>query len=99
MRKAQFSAVASLTFFALVGGCLVLAQGGFTTSSKRGHWSIFVPAPQAYVMAAIMFTLSVLGMLWLLQQVQASRLTCLVAVAWYSSATYALTKALAIYLQ
>ena len=62
MRKTQFVAVLFLAFFALVGGCLILAQDGFTTSSKRGHWSIFVPAPQAYVMAGIMFTLSVLGL-------------------------------------
>ena len=99
MRRAQFAAVFSLAFFSLVGGCLVIAQDGFTTSSKRGHWSIFVPAPQAYVMAAIMFTLSVLCVLWLLQQAQASRLAYLFAAAGYVGASFALTNALANYLQ
>ena len=99
MRKAQFAAVLSLAFFALLGGCLILAQDGFTTSSKRGHWSIFVPAPQAYLMAAIMFTLSGLGVLWLLQQAQASRPVYLIAAVGYGGLVFALTKALASYLQ
>lgn len=98
MRKAQFAAVLFLAFFALVGGCLILAQDGFTTSSKRGHWSVFVPAPQAYVMAAIMFALSILGIIWLLQQVRASHSTCLISVAGYGCAVFVLTKTLATYL-
>jgi hypothetical protein len=97
MRKAQFAAVFALTFFALMGGCFVLAQDGFTTTSKRGNWSIFVPAPQAYVMAAIMFTLSLLGAVWLLQQSKTSRSVWLIATAGYACAAFAMTKALAIY--
>lgn len=61
MRKAQFAAVFSLAFFALAGGCLILAEGGFTTSSKRGHWSVFVPAPKACVMVDIMFRAVIVG--------------------------------------
>jgi hypothetical protein len=99
MRKAQFAAVLSLAFFALLGACLILSQDGFATSSKRGDWSIFVPAPQAYVMAGIMFTLSVLGLLWLLQQLRASRSICLLSIAGYGIAAFGLTKALATYLR
>ena len=95
MRKAQFAAVLSLAFFALMGGCLILAQDGFTTSSKRGLWPIFVPAPQAYVMAALMFTLSFLGLLWLLQQIRASRTIYLLSIAGYGAAVVVLTKFLA----
>lgn len=68
MPKALFASIAALATLGLLGGCLVLAQDGFTTSSKRGGWEIFVPAPQAYVMAAIMFALSAIAVLWLLQQ-------------------------------
>lgn len=99
MREAQFAAVLSLAFFALVGGCLVLAQDGFTTSSKRGYWSIFVPAPQAYLMAAFMFTLSILGVLRVLQQVQAPRQVCLATAASYAGAVLLSTRVLATYLQ
>ncbi|WP_409475653.1 hypothetical protein [Stenotrophomonas sp. Y-13] len=93
MRKAQFAAVFSLAFFALAGGCLILAGHGFTTSSKRGHWSVFVPAPQAYVMAAIMFVLSLLGGVWLLQQARAPHRVWMLAAAGYAGTAFLLTRA------
>lgn len=99
MRKAQMIAVFSLGLFALVGACLILAQDGFTTSSKHGHWSIFVPTPQAYVMAAMMFALSMLAALWLLQQVQASRLGYALSMVAYGGTVFLMTHALAQYLQ
>lgn len=98
MRKAQFAAVFLLAFFALVGGCLILAQDGFTTSGKHGQGAMLVPAPQAYLMAAIMFALSVLALIGLLQQMQASRLLYLIAAMGYGSAIYVITKAWASYL-
>lgn len=99
MRKAQFAAILCLAFFAFVGGCLIIALDGFTTSGKHGHWSIFVPAPQAYVMAAIMFSLSALGVAWALQQAQAARRTCVAAAIAYGCATYAMTQAMTSYFQ
>ena len=99
MRKASFAAVFSLALLGLVGGCLILSQDGFTTSSKRGHWSIFVPAPEAYVMSAIMFAMSCLAALWLLQQVRAKPSTYLLSIFGYCGAAILLTKSLATYIQ
>lgn len=73
LRRGQFASVCALGLCGLVGGCLILSQQGFTTSGKRGGWSIFVPAPQAYVMAAIMFALSALALLWVLRERRARR--------------------------
>ena len=95
MRKAQFATVFSLALLGLVGGCLILSQGGFTSSGKRGDWSIFVPAPQAYVMAAIMFAQSILATLWLLQQVRATPSTWVLTVTGYCGAAFVLTRYIA----
>lgn len=99
MRNAQFAAVFSLALLGLVGGCLIFSQDGFTTSGKRGEWSIFVPTPQAYVMAAIMFALSILAILWLLQQVRAKPSTYILTFGGYCGAALMLTKILATYIQ
>lgn len=45
-------------------------------------------------MAAIMFTLSVIGAVWLLQQSKASRSAFLIAAASYGFVAFAMTKAL-----
>ena len=66
--KALIASVTALAALAMIGGCLVLAGDGFTASGKRGQHVIFVPLPQAYIMAAILFALSVVAVLWLLQQ-------------------------------
>jgi len=95
MRLAQFLSVCALGLLGLIGGCLVLSQDGFTTSSKRGHWQIFVPAPQAYVMAAIMFALSVVASIWLLQQARAKTSTYVYYIVVYVAAAIGLTRVLA----
>ena len=99
MRKAQVASVFSLALLSLVGGCLILSQGGFTTSSKRGHWSIFVPVPEAYVMAAIMFALSILANLWLLREARARPITYAFAISGYCGAAFLLTAYFAAYIQ
>lgn len=99
VRHAQLAAVLSLAALGLVGGCLILAQGGFTTASKRALSPIFVPAPQAYVMAAIMFAMSVVAALWVCQQVRARRTVCLAALMGYGVAIVVLTKVLAAYVR
>ena len=91
MRKAQIASVLSLGLLGLLGGCLILAQGGFTSSGKRGGWSVFIPPPQVYVMAAIMFALSLLAVLCLLKEVQAKRATVVYAFIAYCGAAAALT--------
>ena len=79
MRAAQVASVVFLFALGLLGGCLVVAGHGFTTSGKRGQWQIFVPPPQAYVMAAIMFALSAIALLWLLRQAKARASTVAIA--------------------
>jgi hypothetical protein len=89
MRLALFVSICALGFLGTLGGCLILALDGFTTSSKRGHWSIFVPTSQAYVMAVIMFLLSVLALLWIMQQTHASKVGYLFgAVCYVGTATW-----------
>lgn len=68
MRIAQWLSVLVLGALGFLGGCLVLARSGFTSSNKRAGWQVFVPAPQAYVMAAILFALAALALLWLIRQ-------------------------------
>ncbi len=68
MRNGLIASVAALAALGLLGGCLILAGGGFTSSNKRANWEVFVPAPQAWFMAGIMFALSGIAVLWLLQQ-------------------------------
>lgn len=92
MRVAQFLSVFSLAFFALAGGCLILAQEGFTTSSKRGHWSVFVPLPEAWLMAAIMFALSFLGLVWLLREARIARSGWLLGLAAWLAAAWVLVR-------
>jgi hypothetical protein len=65
-------AIAAIVLLGMVGGCLILAQSGFATSPKRGGPSVFVPAPQAYLLAAILYAMSAIGLLALLRAWQAS---------------------------
>jgi cation transport ATPase len=68
MRNALMASVASLAALGMLAGCLVLAGSGFTTSNKRANWEVFVSGPPAYLMAAIMFALSAIAVLWILRQ-------------------------------
>lgn len=94
MRKALITSVASLAVLGMIGGCLILAGDGFTTSSKRSRWQVFVPAPEAYLMAAIMFTLSSIAVLWLLQQTRMPAWVRLSCVAIYLCVAFAITHVL-----
>ena len=61
-------AIIALVVLGLVGGCLIIAYSGFATLPKtRGVQSVFVPLPAAYLMAAVMYGQSVIGMLVLLR--------------------------------
>ncbi len=94
MHKAIITSVSALCVLGMLGGCLIAAGSGFTTSSKRGGWHIFVPAPQAYIMAAIMFALSGLALLWLLQQIKVRAWGYVISAAAYIGVAVVLTQAL-----
>ncbi len=66
-------AIAAVVLLGITGGSLILAQSGFTTAPKRGGPSVFVPAPQAYLLAAILYAMSAIGLLALLRTWQAAR--------------------------
>ncbi|MFC7433415.1 hypothetical protein ACFQNJ_02700 [Hydrogenophaga bisanensis] len=59
--------IAALCLLGLLGGSLVVAYAGFETSPRRGGTPTFVPAPQAYVMAVVMYLMSCLALLALLR--------------------------------
>jgi hypothetical protein len=99
MHKALIASVTALAGLGLVGGCLIVAGSGFTTSYKRAHWQVFVPVPQAYIMAAIMFALSGIAVLWLLQQAKARSSGLVVCAAAYVGVAVVLTRLLSHALQ
>ena len=79
-------AIIALVVLGLVGGCLIIAYSGFATLPKtRSVHSVFVPLPEAYLMAAAMYGQSVIGMLVLLRDQKTSNigifLSCLGYVA------------------
>ena len=79
----------------LVGGSLIVAHSGFATSPRRGGPSTFVPVPEAYVLAATMYAMSFFGMLALLRNRQASRVTMAIASALYLAAAALLANVIA----
>ena len=60
-------AVAALIVLGMLGGSLVVSHSGFGTSPKHGGPSTFVPAPQAYLLAVLMYAMSAVGLLALLR--------------------------------
>lgn len=87
-------AIAAIVVLGLVGGSLIVGYAGFATSPKRGGSSTFVPVPEAYFLAAIMYGMSFIGMLALLRARQVSRLVLVVAVVVYVAVAAALPGAL-----
>lgn len=73
-------AVASIVVLGLLGGSLIVAHAGFGTSPHRGGPSTFVPAPQAYLLAVIMYGMSAVGLMALLQNRKTSRMTTAIAL-------------------
>lgn len=63
---AQLS-IGALAVLGFVGSTLVVAHSGFETSPRRGGPSTFVPLPEAYIMAGIMYLMSCVAMLALLR--------------------------------
>lgn len=89
-RGAQ-TAILSLVILGLIGGCLIIAYSGFATAPKtRGVDSIFVPLPQAYLMAAAMYGQSVIGLLVLLRDRKTSYTGTLLSCLAYVAAAFTL---------
>lgn len=75
--------IAALFLLGLLGGTLIVAYSGYETSPRRGGASVFVPAPEAYFMAAAMYSMSCLAVLVLLRERTKSWPVSLAAVLGY----------------
>ncbi len=80
--------IAALFILGLLGGTLIVAYSGFETSPRRGGTPVFVPAPQAYIIAAAMYVMSCLAMLALLRNRTKSLFWAVIAVAGYGLLAY-----------
>ncbi len=85
-RGAQF-AIAVLVALGTIGGSMIIALGGFNTSSKRIASVIFVSGIPAYFLATIMFSLAVVGMVALLRAWSVSVLKMILVLILYASLT------------
>ena len=92
-RPAQLS-IAALVVLGLIGSALIVAHAGFETSPRRGGPSTLVPAPQAYVLAAVLYLMSFLALLALLRDRQASRPAIAVAVCAHAATAASLVAVL-----
>lgn len=86
--------IAALFILGLIGGTLIVAYSGFETSPRRGGTPVFVPAPQAYVIAAAMYAMSCLAMLALLRSKTTSLLWAGFAVAGYAVLAWVFVRAI-----
>ena len=84
--------IAALFILGLVGGTLIVAYSGFETSPRRGGTPVFVPAPEAYIIAAAMYAMACLAMLALLRSKTTSLLWAGVAVAGYAVLAWLLVR-------
>ena len=76
--------IAALVLLGMIGGSLIVAHGGYETSPRRGGAPVFVPAPQGFIIAAMMYGMSVLGMVALLRDRHYSHKTIAIAVSLYA---------------
>ncbi len=79
----------AVSMLGLFAAAFVVAQDGFTYSAKRRGTEIFVPAPEAYFVAAIFFVMSVLALLAILQARRASALNYGLATCIYGILAFA----------
>jgi predicted tellurium resistance membrane protein TerC len=81
---AQIS-IAAIVLLGMIGGSLIVAHSGFETSPKRGGHSVFVPTPQAYILAVMMYGMSLIGMVALVREHRYCVKTLAVAIALYAA--------------
>jgi hypothetical protein len=86
--------VVAIVLLGLIGGSLIVAHAGFETSPKRGGPSVFVPAPQAYLVAALMYGMSGIGMVALIRAQRWSAAALVMAVVVYAVLAVLLISAL-----
>jgi len=82
-------AVTVIVLLGMLGGSLIVAHSGFGTSPRRGGPSTFVPAPEAYFLAATMYGMSIIGMLAMLQERRASRVKKYCCYGYVCGSSYA----------
>jgi predicted tellurium resistance membrane protein TerC len=82
---AQIS-IAAIVLLGMIGGSLIVAHSDFETSPKRGGYSVFVPAPQAYLLAITMYGMSVIGMVALVRERRWSAKVLALAITLYAAA-------------
>ena len=88
-------AVAVIVLLGMLGGSLIVAYSGFATSPRRGGSSVFVPAPEAYLLAATMYGMSAIGMLAFLNHRRASLVAMGFSLVGYAASAACLTAVLA----
>jgi hypothetical protein len=76
-------AVAAMVILGMVAGTLIVAHAGYSSSPKRGGVTVFVPAPQAYFLAAPLFGMSVIGWVALIWERRQSVVQTVLSVALY----------------
>ena len=91
---AQLS-IAALVLLGLIGGSLIVAHSGFETSPRRSGTPTFVPAPEAYVLAVVMYLMSCIAVIALLRNRNTSRPAIAAALCTYAVAAASLVAALA----
>lgn len=86
--------IAALLVLGLLGGSLIVAHSGFETSPRRGGSSTFVPAPEAYVIAVVLYLMSCLALAALLREWKAAKAISVAAFAGYGVIAWGLVHVL-----
>jgi len=86
--------VASLAGLGLLGGSLIVAYSGYETSPRRGGASVFVPVPEAYLIAAMLYGASCLALLVLVRDRSRSLRASAAAVVGYGLVAWLAVRAL-----
>lgn len=86
--------VAALCVLGMLGGSLIVAYSGFETRPPRGTTSVFVPAPEAYILSAILYAMSILALLALIRERTKSMQPAVVTIAIYVALAWSLVRLL-----
>lgn len=84
--------ISALVVLGLIGGSLIVAHSGFETSPRRGGSSMFVPAPEAYVIAVVLYVMSCLAMSVLLREQKVTKAMSLGTFAGYGLIAWGLVR-------
>lgn len=87
--------VGAIVLLGLVGGSLIVAHSGYATSPRRGGPSTFVPAPQAYLLAAILYAMAYVALLALLRDRRAGPRALVLGTVGFAAVGFAFVAGLA----